>query len=100
MKYADQRQQERPKRLEHDFEEMHIAMVWEELHLRFGFNIKEWKKLFLEYREKQPREMRVTGAFFRFGNQHINVLLNKILCRSSGFATWNNLCEYVMQKKR
>jgi len=86
---------------ETEFEEMHIAWVWEELHERFGFPLKEWKKQFAEYLDKQPSgRSEVVGAFFRFGYECINPILNQILCRRPGYPSWNNLCDYIVKKKR
>ncbi|MEI9918164.1 MAG: hypothetical protein WDO14_05105 [Bacteroidota bacterium] len=86
--------------LERDFEEMHIAWVWAELHERFGFPLKEWKKLFIEYCVKQKRDATDVGAFFAFGNASINPILNRILQRQESSPTWNKLCLHVLNKKR
>lgn len=94
------RQELGARQTEPEFEEMHIAWMWEELHERFGFPIKEWKKKFTEYLDKQPRETTVVGAFLRFGSDNIEPILNQVLCRREGYATWNNLCDYIVKKKR
>ena len=85
---------------ENGFEEMHVAWVWEELHDRFGFPVKDWKNRFAEYLSKQPKEKDIAGVFLRFGHDHINPILNQILCRKDGYPSWNNLCEYILKKKR
>ena len=82
-----------------EFSEMHIQLTWEELHARFGFDLQAWKKKFQDYRMKQPREADVVGAFFRFGNDRINPLLNESLGRASGFPTFQRFAEYVLTKK-
>lgn len=88
------------KKSEDDFEEMHIAWMWEELHGRFGFPTKEWKQKFAEYQDQHPRERNTVSAFLLFGSAHIAPILNQILCRKEGYPTWNKLCDYVVQKKR
>lgn len=83
---------------ESEFSEMHINLTWDELHERFGFDLKTWNKKFNDYLMKQPRETDLISAFFRFGNDRINPLLNEILGRSSGFPTFNRLTAYVAKK--
>ena len=78
-----------------EFSEMHISMTWDELHDRFGFDLKTWKKKFSDYLMKQPRETDIVAAFFRFGNDRINPLLNEILGRTSGFPTFQRFTEYI-----
>lgn len=81
-----------------DFQEQHIHHTWEELHNRFGFDLKTWKKKFNDYLMKQPRETDLVSAFFRFGNDRINPILNEILGRSSGFPTFQRFTEYIQSK--
>ena len=83
-----------------EFEEMHISLVWEELHERFGFPVKEWKKKFAAYFDQQSRQLPIVDAFFIFGNEQINPILNRILCRGEVYPTWNHFCEFVRTKKR
>jgi hypothetical protein len=83
---------------EQEFSEMHINLTWEELHDRFGFDLKTWKKKFNDYLMKQPRETDLVSAFLRFGNDRLNPLLNEILGRPSGFPTFNRLTTYVTKK--
>ena len=85
---------------EYGFEEMHIAWMWEELHERFGFPPKEWKKRFADHLTKQKRGEDIVGVFLRFGSDNINPILNQILCRNEGHPTWNKLCDFVVKKKR
>jgi len=85
-------------RNEHVFSEMHITLTWNELHERFGFDLKTWKKKFNDYLMKQPRETDIVSAFFRFGNDRLNPILNEILGRSSGYPTFNRLTAYVAKK--
>jgi hypothetical protein len=81
-----------------EFSEMDISRTWDELHERFGFDLKTWKKKFSDYLMKQPREADIIGAFFRFGNDRINPLLNEILGRASGFPTFQRFTEYITAK--
>lgn len=85
---------------ENEFMEYHITQVWNELHDRFGFDLKKWKIRFREYQQKHPRITSEISAFNRFGFDEINPVLNKILCRNPLFPTFNNLVEYVVRKKR
>lgn len=86
------------KRNRYEFSEMHIRLTWEELNTRFGFDLKTWKKKFDDYQMKQPRETDIVSAFYRFGNDRLNPLLNEILGRSSGYPTFNRLTEYIVKK--
>ncbi|MBL7858619.1 MAG: hypothetical protein JNM57_13095 [Cyclobacteriaceae bacterium] len=89
----------RPVRtLQHDFELMHIDRVWDELHTLFHFDKKGWKKRFAEYLLRQKRGVSEVEAFFRFGNDQINPVLNEILSRRNGYDTFNSLCRYVLNK--
>jgi hypothetical protein len=83
---------------EQEFSEMHINLTWDELHDRFGFDLKTWKKKFNDYLMKQPRETDLVSAFLRFGNDRLNPLLNEILGRASGYPTFNRLTSYVAKK--
>jgi hypothetical protein len=81
-----------------EFTEMHIQLTWNELHERFGFDLKTWKKKFSDYLMKQPRQTDVVSAFLRFGNDRINPLLNEILGRASGYPTFQRFTEYITSK--
>ena len=81
-----------------DFEEHHIKEVFIELQDRFGFPAKEWKEKFDTYKMNYKTD--IVGRFFHFGSHAINPILNEILCRPSGFPTFNKLCDYVVGKKR
>jgi hypothetical protein len=83
---------------ETEFSEMHIQLTWEELHTRFGFDLKTWKKKFHDYRSKNAREKDEVALFYRFGNDRINPILNEILGRSPGFPTFNRLVVYITRK--
>ena len=84
--------------LQHDFELMHINLVWNELHDLFHFDKPGWKKRFAEYLLRQKRGVSEVEAFFRFGNDQINPILNEILARRPGYDTFNSLCRYVLNK--
>ena len=81
-----------------DFREMHIDIVWDELQLRFGFDIKAWKKEFREFLASQPRNTTETDAFIVFGNRRINPVLNGILRRNELFPTFNKLVAYILSR--
>ncbi len=77
--------------------EMHIDCVWHELSLRFGFNIKEWKKRFENEFSRQPHSVSKVSFFFRYGNEYLQPILNGILCRSPHHGTFNNFVAYVIR---
>ena len=83
-----------------DFQEMHIEIVWDELRLRFGFDIKAWKKEFHEFLSTQPRNTAEPDAFIVFGNRRINPVLNGILRRNELFPTFNKLVAYILNRGR
>lgn len=83
-----------------EFEEADIDKVWSILKERFGFNIKEWKKQFEDYFMRHAtRSQNRAGFFCEFGHDHINPILNKILCRRDLHPTFNNLIVYVVGMK-
>ena len=84
--------------IQQDFQEMHISVIWEELRLRFGFDLRAWKKEFSDYLDAQPRNTAATDAFLSFGNRRINPVLNGILRRQELFPTFNKLVEYVLSR--
>jgi len=83
-----------------DFQEMHIELVWDELRLRFGFELKAWKTEFKTFLNSQPRNTTEADAFIVFGNRRINPVLNGILRRNELFPTFNNLVDYIVKRKR
>jgi len=87
------------KEEEENFEEAHIKAIWNELHERFGFNLKGWKPKFDAFYEKQTRDVSPMSAFYRFGYTYINPILNEILVRRVQTPTFNNLVKYVITKK-
>lgn len=86
-------------RIENEFEEMHIRLVWAELHARFGFNVAGWRKRYFEEWNKNRAQDEV-GFFLVFMNKHVNPILNQLLCRNPIYPTFNKLTEYVVNKKR
>lgn len=84
---------------EYELTEYHISIVWNELHNRFGFDIKKWKARFEDYRKKNQRINSKLSAFNHFGYEEINPVLNKILCRNDLYPTFNNLIQYVMKSR-
>lgn len=79
-------------------EEVHINLTWTELQERFGFPIKEWKKHWTAHLNKQPKGESDIAVFMRYGNVHINPILNGILMRNEGHPSFNKLVEYVIKK--
>lgn len=81
-----------------NFQEMHIDIVWDELRLRFGFDVSAWKKEFREFLASQPRNTAEPDAFIVFGNRRINPVLNSILRRNELFPTFNKLVAYILTR--
>jgi hypothetical protein len=81
-----------------DFQEQHIDIVWEELRVRFGFDIKAWRTEFSLYLGTQPRNVDVVDAFIVFGNKKINPVLNMILVRRDLHPTFNKLVLYILNR--
>jgi hypothetical protein len=92
-------------RFEHVLEETHVKLIWNYLHEKFGFDLKGWKAKFEEFR-REPRVLKSghdnleVSHFFLFGNKHIEPVLNQILCRKEGHATFNNLVYFVVTGKK
>ena len=89
-----------PHNIIDNFQEIHVKMVWEELHDRFGFNIRDWKKKFADYLAKQQRNTHELDAFLKFGISELNPVLNSILCRQHYHPTFMNLVEYILSRHR
>ncbi|MFZ5999484.1 MAG: hypothetical protein ACOYW3_03180 [Bacteroidota bacterium] len=77
---------------------VHIQQVWTELSARFGFPEKKWKEKFKKHLAAHRGSEEEVGMFLRFGNANINPILNALLLRSTGYGTFNALCEYVIKK--
>lgn len=88
------------KEAEYEFTESHIPKVWEFLHDTFGFNLKHWKAEFQAYLQKHPRDTSEVSVFYRFGNERIEPLLNRILGRREHYSTFNGLVEFVVTGRR
>jgi hypothetical protein len=82
----------------YNFEEHHIDYVWQELHERFGFNLKAWKARFDDYEVRHPKHPGKVSLFYWFGYEVINPLLNEIIGRNKGYPTFQNLTDYVAKK--
>ena len=87
-----------PQVITDHFDLMHIAIVFRELHDRFGFNKKEWEKKFKVFLSQQPRNTSELDAFIKFGNRFINPVLNEILCRNALHATFPQMVLYIVEK--
>jgi len=89
-----------PHNIIDNFQEMHVALVWDEIHDRFGFNVQGWKKKFGDYLSKQQRTTHELDAFLKFGISELNPVLNLILVRQHYHPTFMNLVEYILTKHR
>jgi hypothetical protein len=73
-----------PPAIGHNFTEHHMVLTWNELHSRFGFDLKGWKQEFKDYMSNQGRNVTETDCFLAFGTWRINDVLNSILLRPAG----------------
>ncbi len=87
-----------PHDVEDELSSLHIEKVWELLEEKFCFNVKVWKKEFHEYCQKQSPSVDHREAFVRFGQEHINPLLNLVLRRKEYHPTWQNIITYIVKK--
>lgn len=82
-----------------DLNENHIRITWEELRIRFGFNVDYWKVEFRNYMGSRPRNFTDLDGFMIFGNKRINPILNQILGRTDLHPTFNRLVSYIILTK-
>ena len=82
-----------------EMDALHIAKVFEELALRFGFPEKKWKEEWKTHLNKQPRNQDEVSLFLRFGHERIEPVLNHLLLRVSSYPTFSKLCEYVIKRE-
>lgn len=87
-----------PRDVEEELSPIHIEKVWELLEEKFCFNVKAWKKEFLEYYKKQPQNISKEEAFVDFGSECINPILNMVLKRAEYHETWRNMLKYIVRK--
>ena len=80
------------------YELIHIDIMFDELHKRFGFNEAEWRKEFQRFLAKQPRNTSELDAFVKFGNAFINPVLNNILRRENNRNTFQAMLFYIIEK--
>lgn len=73
-----------------------MNLAWQELKIRFGFNLPAWKMRFREEFLRQPRNVTEIEFFLIFGNRSINHLLNQILGRTRLHPTFNEMIEYIL----
>ncbi|MCE2996941.1 MAG: hypothetical protein ACK5RG_10120 [Cyclobacteriaceae bacterium] len=83
----------------YDMDEVHIQKVFDLLTDRFGFPA-EWRKVWKEHLDKQPRGADEIGLFLEFGTARIEPILNALLLRHSGYSTFAKLCEYIILHNR
>ena len=79
----------------YEMDSVHIQKVFDLLTDKFGFPA-EWRKVWKEYLEKQPRAEDEIGLFLRFGTSRIEPILNSLLLRSPSHSTFTKMCEYVI----
>jgi hypothetical protein len=79
------------------FNEYTRNLIFQELHDRFGFPVKVWKKKFNEELSRRPTHVSEEDYFPYFGNTHINPILNDILGRNRLHPTFNKFMEYLLQ---
>ena len=80
------------------FDEYTRTLIFNELHERFGFPIKEWKKKFSDEMLRRPRNVSADDYFPYFADTYINPLLNEILCRNKLYPTFNKFVHYVINR--
>lgn len=83
----------------YEMDAVHIQQVFDLLTDRFGFPTA-WRKRWKEHLDKQPRSEDEIGLFLRFGNEHIDPILNALLLRSPSHGTFTKLCEYIILQAR
>src|SRR6478736_6304961 len=77
----------------YEMDSVHIQQVFDLLTDKFGFPT-EWRKIWKEHLEKQPRGEDEIGLFLRFGTARIEPILNGLLLRSPSHDTFAKMCEY------
>lgn len=87
-----------PRDIEYEMNATHVKKVWELLEAKFAFNIVSWKKDFKAYYERQPRTTQEMEAFYDFGFENIQPVLNQILKRDQWHPTWRALLHYIVKK--
>lgn len=87
-----------PRDIEYEMTPVHVKKVWELLEEKFAFNTGAWKKEFKAYYEKQPRTTQEMEAFYDFGFETIQPVLNQILKRDPWHPTWRSLLLYIVRK--
>lgn len=88
-----------------EFTSFHIDRVWALLGEQFGFNTRQWKFRFADYREEMKIKRKdldhdLVSDFYYFGNTVINPVLNQILGRNDVYPTFNNLIHFVATGKK
>lgn len=77
------------------FNEEHIELIWQYLNQRFSINLAKWKEFFA-IRCNVSRSIPPCELFVRFGIEHLEPSLNKLLYRPAGHPTWISLIRYVI----
>ena len=83
-----------------EFEESDIEKVFILLKERFGFSLEGWQRRFKDYFLRHaPSNGSKVKYFIKFGNLHINPILNEILCRPEKYLTFNKILEFIVKNK-
>jgi len=79
------------------WDEANIKLVLRELKDHFGFPVEPWNEKLNGYCLENKIEDRMEG-FIKLGTEVINPILNNILCRKSGYPTFQKFFEFVVKK--
>jgi hypothetical protein len=84
-----------PMDLEIIFNEEHIDLIWQYMDDNFTMNLKKWKEFFA-IRCNMQRSISRCEMFARFGVEHFQGPMNKLLFRKDNHPTWISLIRYVV----
>lgn len=82
------------------FDEVDIEKTWDYLEKTFRLNKPKWRRLFEEQYSTSSREFSKVELFVRFGKQHLEEPICKLLFRDSNYShTWLGLIRYIVRDK-
>lgn len=79
----------------YEMDETHIKQVFDLLTDKFGFP-RQWQQRWKQYLADSPRGENEIALFLKWGQEHIEPLLNGILLRGQLHSTFAKLCEYIV----
>ena len=79
----------------YEMDETHIQMVFELLTDKFSFP-KQWQDKWKQHLADYQRGENEIALFLKWGQKHIEPLLNGILLRGELHSTFAKLCEYII----